>query len=85
MLTKCKSTNYYVVTLKEPATANPTPHSSEQQPSTSTSISEDVSISLDEELDPTTFHNLLVIIEMKDIEHVRQFYSSLLPGQLESR
>lgn len=72
ILTKCKSTNYYVVTLKDV-------QGSKAAPGCSTSIAaddqqQDMRVTLDDELDPTTFHNLLVIIEMKDIEDVRQFY-----------
>lgn len=68
ILTKCKQTNYYIVTLKDvnKSTGCSTSIASEQE--------QDSRLTLDDELDPTTFHNLLVIIEMRDIEHVRQFY-----------
>lgn len=68
ILTKCKTTNYYIVTLKDvnKSTGCSTSIASEQE--------QDLRLTLDDELDPTTFHNLLVIIEMRDIEHVRQFY-----------
>lgn len=71
ILTKCKTTNYYIVTMKDRC---------KSQTGCSTSIasaeeeSEANNVCLDDELDSTTFHNQLVIIEMKDIEHVRQFY-----------
>lgn len=76
VLTKCKSNNYYVITLKDLSKSSGC--------STSIASEEEPVISLDDELDPTTFHNLLVIIEMKDIEHVKQFYVDTF-DMLESR
>lgn len=68
ILTKCRSNKntYYVITLKDLSKSTGC--------STSVASEEEPVISLDDELDPTTFHNLLVIIEMNDIEHVKQFY-----------
>lgn len=60
ILTKCKTTNYFVVTLKD---------ISEDTAGQSTSIA-----TTSDEDDANTFHERLQIIEMKDIEHVRQFY-----------
>lgn len=66
ILTKCKNqtTNYYVVTLKDKFVKKDI---SEEGSTSNTSASPDTE-------DPNAFHQRLQIIEMKDIEHVRQFY-----------
>lgn len=77
VLTKCKTKNYYVITLKDLSKSTGC--------STSIASEEEPVVSLDDEnLDPETFHNLLVIIEMNDIEHVKQFYVDTF-DMLESR
>uniref|UniRef100_A0A336MR08 carboxylesterase n=1 Tax=Culicoides sonorensis TaxID=179676 RepID=A0A336MR08_CULSO len=64
ILTKCKTTNYYVVTLKDNSNEDTDAGQSSSIAPTNPVVEENAK----------TFHERLQIIEMKDIEHVRQLY-----------